>query len=91
MSKGGFLKPEALTDEKLARIIKLNEIATRRGQTLAEMALQWILRDQRVTSVLVGASSTAQLDTNLTVVEALEKNPLSAADLSEIESVLNGK
>ncbi|MBE6340495.1 MAG: L-glyceraldehyde 3-phosphate reductase [Bacteroidales bacterium] len=88
MSKGGFLKPEALTDDKLARIIKLNEVAKRREQSLAEMALQWILRDERVTSVLVGASSTTQLDTNLSVVDALEKNPLSASDLNEIEAIL---
>ena len=88
MSKGGFLKPEALTDEKFQRIKRLNELAQRRGQTLAEMALQWILRDRRVTSVLVGASSVQQLDTNLTVVDALEKNPLSQADIEEIENIL---
>ena len=88
MSKGGFLKPEALTDEKFQRIKRLNELAQRRGQTLAEMALQWILRDRRVTSVLVGASSVQQLDTNLTVVDALEKNPLSQADIDEIENIL---
>lgn len=57
IARGGFLKKEALTDEVLKKIKALNEIALRRGQTLAEMALAWILKDEMVTSVIIGASS----------------------------------
>jgi L-glyceraldehyde 3-phosphate reductase len=65
MSKGKFLRPDMLTDELLAKIRRWNEEAQGRGETLAEMALAWILHQQGVTSVLVGASSTAQLQKNL--------------------------
>ncbi|HSV76560.1 MAG TPA: L-glyceraldehyde 3-phosphate reductase [Bacteroidales bacterium] len=61
----GFLQPEQVTDQKLQIIRKLNEVATNRGQTLAQMAIAWLLRDQRVTSVLIGASSVGQLNQNL--------------------------
>ena len=70
MSKGQFLKKEMLTPELLARLQHYNEMATGRGETLAEMALAWILHQQGVTSVLVGASSTAQLEKNLRCVSA---------------------
>ncbi len=70
MSKGKFLRPEMLTDEVLQKITQWNEVATSRGETLAEMALAWILHQQGVTSVLVGASSTAQLEKNLRCVNA---------------------
>ncbi|MBR1933317.1 MAG: aldo/keto reductase [Prevotella sp.] len=70
MSKGKFLKESMLTDELLTRLRRYNEVAQGRGETLAEMALAWILHQPGVTSVLVGASSTAQLQKNLKCVNA---------------------
>ena len=64
-AKGRFLKRDFLTEENLARVRALNEIAQRRGQSLAQMALAWVLRDPRVTSALIGASSVAQLEDNV--------------------------
>jgi len=61
----GFLKRDQVTDDRIAKACELNEIAKRRGQSLAQMALAWVLRDDRVTSVLIGASSVAQLEQNL--------------------------
>ena len=63
----------------------MNKLAKRRGQTLAEMALAWLLKDERVTSVLVGASSVAQLTDNL---KALQNNVFSTEELQAIESIL---
>ena len=68
MSKGKFLRPDMLTDEVLEKIRQWNSEAESRGETLAEMALSWILEQPGVTSVLVGASSTEQLKRNLTCV-----------------------
>jgi L-glyceraldehyde 3-phosphate reductase len=65
------LSPDLLTDESLEKIRGLNEIAGRRGQTLAQMALAWVLRDERVTSALIGASSVAQLEDNIAAIEGL--------------------
>jgi L-glyceraldehyde 3-phosphate reductase len=59
------LSPSLITDEAREKVTALNEIAQRRGQTLAQMALAWVLRDDRVTSALIGASSVAQLEENL--------------------------
>ena len=70
MKKGKFLRPDMLTDELLARLQRYNDMAAQRGETLAEMALAWILAQRGVTSVLVGASSTQQLQKNLKCVEA---------------------
>ena len=70
MSKGKFLKEEMLTPELLAKLRRYNEVAQGRGESLAEMALAWILHQKGVTSVLVGASSTAQLEKNLRCVSA---------------------
>ena len=70
MSKGKFLRPDMLTEDVLQKITRWNEVAASRGETLAEMALGWILHQQGVTSVLVGASSTAQLEKNLRCVNA---------------------
>ena len=78
----GSLSPELLTDEALDRIRALNEIAGRRGQTLAQMALAWTLRDARVTSTLIGASSVGQLEEN---VAALDKLEFSEDELAEID------
>lgn len=69
MSKGKFLKPEMLTDKLLQTLRQYQIEAQAQGQSLAEWALRWILRQQGVTSVLVGASSVAQLQTNLRCVE----------------------
>ena len=71
MSKGKFLKEEMLTPELLATLRRYHEVAQGRGETLAEMALAWILHQKGVTSVLVGASSTAQLEKNLRCLKAL--------------------
>src|SRR5713226_3514632 len=70
-SHGDSLSPDLLTDEALGKISALNEIAARRGQTLAQMALAWTLRDPRMTSTLVGASSVAQLEANVATLDRL--------------------
>lgn len=82
--RGAYLKTSDITEEKLSVIRRLNAIATRRGQTLAEMALAWILADKRVTSVIVGASSTEQLAKNL---NALNSPAFTAEELREIDEV----
>ncbi len=84
-SKGQFLKPEMLTEEKLTKTNNLNQIAESRGQSLAQMALAWILKDKRVTSVLIGASSTEQLDDNLKTLKSLD---FSKEELKKIEGIL---
>jgi L-glyceraldehyde 3-phosphate reductase len=71
-----------LSEENLARVRALNEVAERRGQSLAQLALVWALRDERVTSVLIGASSVRQLDANL---DSLDRSDLSAEELAEID------
>jgi L-glyceraldehyde 3-phosphate reductase len=68
----GFLQPNQVTEEVLTKVRKLNEIAEERGQTLAQMALAWLLRDERVTSVLIGASSVAQLKDNIDTIRNLQ-------------------
>jgi len=86
IAKGGFLKKEALTKEVLNRIKALNEVATQRGQTLAEMALAWVLKDEMVTSVIIGASSVAQLADNL---KAIENTKFTAEELETIQRILD--
>lgn len=81
---GRFLQENALTDERLAQILSLNEIAQQRGQTLAEMALAWILRDGVVTSVLIGASKPSQILDN---IGALKNTSFSAEELAKIDSI----
>ena len=76
------LSPSLLTDEAVTRIRALDEIAQRRGQQLAQMALAWVLRDERVTSALIGASSVAQLEEN---VAALDRLDFTADELAEID------
>jgi L-glyceraldehyde 3-phosphate reductase len=78
----GSFKRDLLTDANLANVRGLNEIAQRRGQSLAQMALAWTVRDPRVASALVGASSVAQLDDNLAALEHLAFEP---AELAEID------
>src|SRR5882672_12696432 len=81
-SHPGSFSQKLLTDENLAKIRALNEIAKRRGQTLAQMAVAWVLRDPVVTSALIGASSVAQLEQN---VAALDKLEFSKDELAEID------
>src|ERR671939_65871 len=81
-SLDGSLSRGLLTDEALAKIRALSDIAVRRGQTLAQMALAWVLRDERVTSALIGASSVEQLEQN---VGALERLDFSAEELEAID------
>ena len=83
MAKERFLKSSMLTPELLAKIRALDCIARRRGQTLAQMALAWCLKDDRVTSVLVGASSVKQLDDDF---RALENTCFTSEELREIDS-----
>jgi L-glyceraldehyde 3-phosphate reductase len=78
----GSLSPNLLTEHALAKIRALNEIASQRGQSLAQMALAWTLRDPRVTSTLVGASSVAQLEMN---VAALDRLDFTEEELAEID------
>jgi L-glyceraldehyde 3-phosphate reductase len=81
-SEGRWLQPGAIGDTYLQRVRGLTEIAQRRGQSLAQLALTWVLRHPQVTSALIGASSVAQLENN---VAALESAPLSAEELAAIE------
>ncbi|NBB28070.1 L-glyceraldehyde 3-phosphate reductase [Cellulophaga sp. BC115SP] len=81
----GFLKTAMITPEKLEQIQQLNALAQERGQSLAQMALSWILKDPRVTSVLVGASRPAQL---LDSLECLKNTNFSAEELEKIETIL---
>ncbi len=74
-SQSGSFSKDLLTDETLAKVRALNQIGQRRGQTLAQMALAWTLRDPRVTSTLVGASSVAQLEQNVGAVDNLQFSP----------------
>jgi L-glyceraldehyde 3-phosphate reductase len=81
----GFLKQKDITEEKLVKIKKLSDIALSRGQTLAQMAIAWLLKDSRVTSVLIGASSVEQLRINLA---SLKNTSFSKDELADIEAIL---
>ncbi|WP_089950014.1 L-glyceraldehyde 3-phosphate reductase [Lentzea xinjiangensis] len=81
-TQGKSLSTDLLTDENLARVRALNEIARSRGQSLAQLALTWTIRDPRVTSALIGASSVEQLEQNLA---ALQAPPLTDDELAEID------
>jgi L-glyceraldehyde 3-phosphate reductase len=80
--RGNYFSSDLITEENMARVRALNEIAGRRGQTLAQMAIAWTLRDARVTSALLGASSVAQLEQNVTALERLD---FDAEELGEID------
>jgi L-glyceraldehyde 3-phosphate reductase len=82
----GFLKPGMVTTERVNKVEQLNAMAGSRGQTLAQMALAWVLKDQRVTSVLIGASSTEQLDDNLKTLNNLN---FSEDELKAIDKILS--
>lgn len=81
----GFLQTSEITEEKIARIRQLNDIAQQRNQSLAQMALAWLLKDQRITSVLLGASSVEQLSNNLATLDNLN---FSENELVAIEDIL---
>ena len=86
MTKSRFLRPEVLTDKLLAALRRLNELAASRGQSLAEMALAWNLRRSEVTSVIVGASSVAQLEQNL---KGRENTVFCDEELAQIDEILS--
>jgi len=81
--RGGSLTRDMLNDQNLARIRGLNDIAVARGQSLAQMAIAWALRDARVTSVLIGASSVAQLEDNVDALKNLEFSPQDLAAIDQ--------
>lgn len=80
-----FLNPEQLTEEKLARVRALNALAQQRGQKLSQMALAWVLRGDRVTSVLIGASKTSQIDD---AIGMLQNRSFTQQELDDIEKIL---
>ena len=80
-----YLKPDMITPERLDIVRRLKEIADRRGQSMAQLALQWVLRDEVVTSALIGASRPEQLVEN---AQALSFPVLSPEELAEIEAIL---
>jgi len=84
-AKAYFLKPESITPEVLAGVTRLNELALERGQTLAQMATAWLLKDPRGTSVLVGVSSARQLIDN---TETLKNTAFADEELKKIESII---
>jgi len=83
-----FLKKSDVTERVLAQVRALNEVARSRGQSLAQMALAWVLRDARMTSALIGASSVEQIEQN---IAALANLHFSAAELAQIDTILGGR
>lgn len=84
-AKSKFLPKDAITPELLDTVNKLNDIAKSRGQTLAQMALSWALRENKVTTVLIGASNAAQIEENIKILENLS---FTSEELNEIENIL---
>ncbi|GGD32597.1 glyceraldehyde 3-phosphate reductase [Franconibacter daqui] len=83
-----FLNPDQITEEKLEKVRQLNAMAERRGQKLSQMSLAWVLRDEKVTSVLIGASKTSQLED---AVGMLANRQFTQEERQEIETILNGE
>ncbi len=83
---GRYLKPDQITDSILSKVSSLQEIAMKRGQTLAQMSIAWLLKDKRISSVLVGASKKEQLVEN---VEATKNIEFSGSELAQIEQILD--
>ncbi len=81
----GFLQTSQITAERIEKVRALNEIAAERGQKMAQLALSWVLRDERVTSVIIGASKVSQIDD---AVQVVSQPALSADELDRIESIL---
>jgi L-glyceraldehyde 3-phosphate reductase len=90
-SRSGSLSADQISEANLARVRALNQIAAARGQSLAQLALAWVLRDQRVTSALIGASSVAQLEENLAAAQSppLTSEELAAIDQQAVEGGIN--
>jgi L-glyceraldehyde 3-phosphate reductase len=88
---GNYFSEQMLSEENLARVRALNEIAAARGQSLAQMAIAWVLRDERVTSALLGASSVHQLEQNVEALQHLDFTPeeLTAIDRHAVDSGIN--
>ncbi|MFY0652579.1 MAG: aldo/keto reductase [Cyclobacteriaceae bacterium] len=86
-TRAHFLKPEHITDEKIAKVLKLQEIAKERGQSVTQLAIAWLLRTDVITSVLIGASSVEQIGENL---GALGNTNFSSEELDRIEVILKG-
>ena len=84
----GAIESDAITNEKIAKVVKLNEIAINRGQNLAQMALSWVLKDNRITSVVLGVSKPNQLADSL---QCLENLTFSSDELQSINAVLGNK
>jgi L-glyceraldehyde 3-phosphate reductase len=84
-TKRVFLKPEQITEDKISRVKALNKLAVERNQTLAQMALAWLLKDERVTSVLIGASKPEQL---LDSIDCLQNIQFAKEELGRIENIL---
>ena len=82
----GHLKTDEVTDTRIQKVLQLNALAQERNQSLAQMALAWLLKDKRITSVLIGASSVAQLNNNIDCLENLE---FSSEEINAIEKILN--
>jgi L-glyceraldehyde 3-phosphate reductase len=89
--RGNYLSEELISDENLKRVRALNEMANRRGQSLAQLAIAWVLRDPRVTSALLGASSVQQLEDNVAALTNLEFDPgeLDEIDQHAVEGQIN--
>lgn len=85
-TEGSYLDKSQITDDLVKQLRKLNEIAESRGQSLAQMAVAWLLKDTRVTSVLVGVSKVSQLEDN---IEAIKNISFSEEELKQIDSILN--
>ena len=85
---GRYLHEDALTEKKLCQIRALNELAAQRGQTLAQMALSWIMRDGAVTSVLIGASKPSQIEDNVRIVKRV---PFTEEELNRIDEITHAK
>jgi L-glyceraldehyde 3-phosphate reductase len=81
VARGAYFPADMISGEILSRIRALNEIADRRGQTLAQLAVAWALRDERITSALIGASSVAQLEQNVAALDRLEFDPSELAEI----------
>ncbi|MFE3885338.1 L-glyceraldehyde 3-phosphate reductase [Streptomyces lydicus] len=89
-SQGKSLDPGLLSDEVVRRLRGLNDIAARRGQSLAQLALRWVLRDDRMTSALIGASSVAQLEANIAALDAPEITDAELAEIDEFARTTDG-
>ena len=84
---GRYLKRDAITKEKLAKIKALNDLSLERGETLAQMSLKWVLKDREITSVLIGASNSNQIKENLKIIE--KPNYFTKEELIKIDEIFN--